>query len=315
MAPRRSAPLAAVFATILILIGFVIFLLVYGDLRRLLWVQGMVGVIMALIVAVILFSIVYSVVEVEKVVLWGVVVSGGGAAIFYFLILPQIKPFFFPTHAIAGYVFYKDDPKEPLTAVPGVVAVVPTTGQKSAPSDNSGRFVIEAVYSDETSMQFEHGGKTYPVLTTNYPDGRYPVIPRPRVEPSPQKRSVTVSWKKNAAYKCDKEGYTSATGYTLVATLAKNDEEVSRGAKKLHLKVTLAEQFGDITQPGDMQPGNSIDFLEDGDKAGRSQGWEWAKIDENQPNIKVGICVSRKDGNQEPAAANFETTYWYGVLR
>src|SRR5688572_21212889 len=96
---RRSVPLSAVFATILILFGFLIFLLVYDDLRRQLWVQGMAGVVMTLIVAVILFSIVDSTINVSRAPIVGVLITGGGAAIFYLLLLPQIKHFFFPTHS------------------------------------------------------------------------------------------------------------------------------------------------------------------------------------------------------------------------
>jgi hypothetical protein len=137
MAPRRSVPLAAVFVTILILIGLLVFLLVYGDLRHQLWVQGMAGVVISLFLAVILFSIVDSAAHVKNAALWGGIAGMSGAALFYMLVLPRIKPLLFPTHGISGNVFYKDAPKEPLTAVPGVVAVVPTTEQSSPPSDNS----------------------------------------------------------------------------------------------------------------------------------------------------------------------------------
>ena len=316
MAPNRQTPLVAIFATILILIALLVFLLVYDDLRAKLWVQGMAGVIMTLIVAVVLFAILRSVIHVKNATILGVVLSGGGAAIFYLLALPQIKPFFFPMHSLSGYVYFKqDNATEPLSPVSGVVAEIPSTGQKSPPTDPSGRFVIDGVYADETSLQFQYAGKTYPVTTTNYPSGRYPVIIRAPVEPLANRKQVAVSWERAPSHHCDLQGYDKATGFTLSANLAKDADEVRLGAKRLHLKVSLPTGFGNLTQPGDTLPGNSIDFVEVGDVETRTQGWEWDNITDNQLNIKVAICVNRKNAERVAGGSDFQTIYWYGVMK
>jgi len=316
MARRPQTPLAAAFATIIILIALLVFLLVYDDLRTKLWIQGMSGVIMALIVAVVLFAVLNSVLHVKNANLWGGIVGGGGAVIFYLLVLPQIKPFFFPTHALSGYVYFKqDNPTAPLTPVAGVVAEIPTTGQKSAATDDSGRFVLDGVYADETNLQLQYAGKTYPVVTTNYPNSRYPVIERAPVEPQPNRRAVGVAWQSSPAYKCDLQGYTKATGFMLTATLTKDGDEMRVGAKRLHLKVTLPTGFGDLTQPDAQLPPKSIDFVEVNDVDTRNQGWEWDDIQDKETKVKVAICVNSKTPDREVAATDFQTIYWYGVMK
>jgi hypothetical protein len=314
MPPRsRSVPLLAVFGIILILFAFVIFLLTNDYLRRQIWVQGLVGVVMAAIVAVILFTIVDSVLKVEKAPLWGVVVSGSGAAIFYLLVLPQLKPYFFPTHPVSGFVYYqKQNAAEPAEPVRGVIAEIPTTGQTSPETNERGRFDIPAVYVGETQLKFHHAGKAYDSAIT--PDGNYYIIVRPPREPRPQPKSLA-KWKESREYKCELEDYANATGFTLDTSLPKDADEIARGATRLHLKVTLPEKFGDLTQPADTQPGNSIDFVDTGDIEGRTQGWEWDDIKEEHPNIKVNICVSRKAGQPKPSASDLQTIYWYGVMK
>jgi hypothetical protein len=320
MSRRTQSPLFAIFAIIIILIGLMIFMLVYDDLNRKLWVQGLIGLILATVVTVILFSIVYSSVQVRGAALWGGVLGIGGGALFYLLLLPYIKPFIFPTHSVSGYVYYKRDAAAgSLKAVRGVVAEVPDTGQKSAPTDESGRFVIDGVYAENAKILFRHAGETYPVNTADYKDGEYPIIDPPVTEQQPNKRTVdSARWKKDSGADCELErdkGFAKVRGFTLEDTLAKDDGEAARGARVLHLKVALPGAYGYLSQPGEDEPGGSIDFLEQGDRDGRAQGWEWEKADGRETKVKVSICVSTKPGEREPSAGDLQTLYWYGVLR
>jgi hypothetical protein len=313
----RATPIWIVFAMILVLIGFVIFLLAYDDLSAKASVQGMVGIVLTLIVAVILFSIVNSAMQVRGAALWGGVLGISGAALFYLLLLPMIKPFIFPSHSIYGYVFYESSNPQNLVPVPGVIAVLPSTNQRSAPTDASGRFDIVSVYSDDTNIQFQHGGTTYPAKTTDHADGRYAIIPVRVTEPNPIQRPVATPWEQSKTYKCSlmaEQRYVAAMGFTLNATLARNDQEISRNAKSLHLKVRLDKEFGDLTQPNDRDTESpSFDFVEPGDVETRVLGWEWPIVDVNQRNVKIDLCVNRRKGDKVASPSDLATIYWYGV--
>ena len=319
MARRPSTPIGVVIGTIAVLLVFVVFLLVFKDLNQKLWVQGMVGLILALIIAVILFSVVQSQIHVRGAALWGGVLGISGAALFYLLLLPRIKPFIFPAHSISGYVFYKTNgPQDPLIAVQGVTAVVPATGQKSAPTDATGSFIIGNVYEDASDLLFQHAGNTYPAKTSDHKDGRYAIIPQRPTEPPQTRRPVEVKWELVKTYKCDlmaEKGYVTAAGYQLTANLPRNDVEVNRNAKKLHVKASLAKEFGDLTQPNDLEPRTSNDFDESGDVPGRVLGWEWPDINLDRPNVKIALCVNRRKVDKVAGPDNFLTLYWYGVMR
>jgi hypothetical protein len=314
MPPRhRSVSLVAVFAAILILLGFLVFLLTSDYLRRQMWVQGLVGIIITAVVAVILFTIVDSVIRIDNAPILGVIVSGGGAAIFYLVALPYIKQMIFPTHPVSGYVYYqKQNSLEPSEGVKGVVVEIPTTGQKSPETNDEGRFDIPAVYVGETQLKFHYAGKSYDSPISK--DNNYYLIVRPPTEPRPQPKTLT-QWKPSSKYKCEVDKNMSATAFNLDASVPKDAAEIQRGAKWLHLKVSLPQEFGDLTQPADTQPGNSNDFVDEGDVEGRTQGWEWQSINEDQPKINVSICVVRKPGQRKATASNLETIYWYGVLK
>ncbi|HWW74621.1 MAG TPA: hypothetical protein VNZ44_04445 [Pyrinomonadaceae bacterium] len=316
--PRReSSSIVPAIATVLILIALLVFLLVYDDLRSKLWIQGVVGLVLAALVTVILFSVVYSAANVRGAAVWGGVLGISGGALFYLLLLPYVKPFIFPTHPVSGYVYYKTADPNVLRAVTGAVAEVPETGQKSAPTDGSGRFVIDAVYADTDSLLLHNGADTYPVKTAEHPDNRYAVIPPPPDDPLPLKRAPEAGgWKPAPKLGCQtlaERGYARSTGFVFEGELPKSKEEAAGGANVLHLKVRLPGDYGYLSEPDDLAPGNSIDFKEDkSDVEGRTQGWEWGGVGDPKLSVKVTVCVNTKAGDRAPAPDDLQTLYWFG---
>jgi len=318
--PRRTKiSLVAVFAVVLILLGFLVFLLAYDDLKRIGWVQGLAGVIMSLIVAVVLFSIVYSAAEVRGAAFLGGVLGISGAALFYVFLLPRIYPFFFPARSVSGYVYFKrNNPGEALQAVANVTARIPATNQHSNPTDETGYFTIADVYVDPTKLDFDYAANTYLVNVSDYPDQHYDIIPRPQIEPTPNQKPLVNVWKKSDWYKCDlrrDEGYTAVEAFSLETDLKKDDGERSSEAKILHVRTTLDSKVGDLTQPRNFSPEKGMNAVQPGDHPGRDHGWLWTDIKDEKAKVKVAICVSRKNGGRKPEANDLTTVYWYGVLK
>jgi hypothetical protein len=82
---RSYRPNVAAFAVFVVAVGVSIFVLVFQDLRNNALAQVFAGVMMALAVSVILFSVVPSKAPVRAAV------GLGGAALFYFLLWPQFE--------------------------------------------------------------------------------------------------------------------------------------------------------------------------------------------------------------------------------
>ena len=320
MSSKSWASLAPVFAAILILLAFLVFLLVYDDLNSKLWVQGLVGIVIALVVSVVLFSIIYSSVHVKGAALWGGVLGMSGGALFYLILLPYLKPFIFTSHSVTGFVYYKRGaPDAPLKAVQGVVAQIPETGQKSAPSDQQGRFVIDSVYSENTKLLFQYAGDTFPANTADYKDSIYAIIPLPVKEPPPERKSIDASqWQEGNPKECPRDqvgAYATVKEFALNQTIAKDAAAKAAGATRLTLKVSLPADKGDIFDAEETEPGTGLEIQEQGSSDLRTRSWQWQKITGDQLKIRIVICLGTKGGQGEPSSGNLETAYWFGQWR
>jgi len=158
--PERKPNIPAALGTAAVCLAFVVFVLVYDDLRYLRFAQVMSSAVMTLALAVILFSIVPASAPVAAAV------GLGGAALFYWKVLPVIMMAAFPqpaTQAIHGGIYYLGDSDLVLRPVSGVIVKVPGSSLQSSPTNESGEFLIENVPDGVHDLEAEFKSAVYPL--------------------------------------------------------------------------------------------------------------------------------------------------------
>jgi hypothetical protein len=151
-----------VFATVLVLLAFVVFVLAYGDLRTNHAALTLAGAMTAAIISVILFSIVPS--SANPYLKLGV--SFGGAALFFYTIYPKMEAAISrpPDLTISGGIYYQNDGKSQATLKPVARAKVkiPYTDQESETND-LGEFAIHHAPEGVKALFVVYKSLIYPV--------------------------------------------------------------------------------------------------------------------------------------------------------
>jgi len=174
---RAYRPNVAAFAVFLVAVGVSIFVLVFQDLRNNALAQVFAGVMMALAVSVILFSVVPSKAPVRAAV------GLGGAALFYFLLWPQVEKAIHPppsTTTLHGSLYFINAASDlGLRPVQGAeIGVANTSLKSSQKTDETGEFTVLDAPSDAKELEAYYGGQMYVIQLSKFPNTtRYAVIP------------------------------------------------------------------------------------------------------------------------------------------
>lgn len=189
--PRRRAPAAShpygVIAATGICVAFLLLILLHPELRQERFAQALAGIILALLVAVILFSLFP-----PKA---GVPLAIGTAAGFYLFLFPKVQASLFPVAEILGTVTYQGSQR----AVPKVVVRVGNSGQADT-TDNVGEFVLRRVAPGVKELRFsvEQFDTIVPVSSSNI----YPIVPQIRTFETLPKTIPAASWKQAQRSAC-----------------------------------------------------------------------------------------------------------------
>jgi hypothetical protein len=174
---RPYRPNIAAFAVFVVAVGVSIFVLVFQDLRNNALAQVFAGVMMALGVSVILFSVVPSKAPVRAAV------GLGGAALFYFLLWPQVEKAIHPppsTMTLHGSLYFINAASDlGLRPVQGAeIGVANTSLKSSQKTDETGEFTVLDAPSDVKELEAYYGGQVYVIQLSKFPNTRrYAVIP------------------------------------------------------------------------------------------------------------------------------------------
>jgi hypothetical protein len=176
--------LGAIFAVFAVSIGVSLFILVYAPLRQNQPALVIAGILMALAVSVILFSIVPSTALVRTVV------GFGGAALFFNQIWPEVNkaivpgPTFVTFRGSIYYVAVKGN--DGLRPVQGALVTVPKTGLKAEKATGEGGdFVIMDAPPNLKELEVHYRDRVYPLDLTKFENQtRYPVIPSDAPSPA-----------------------------------------------------------------------------------------------------------------------------------
>lgn len=170
-------PNVAAFAVFAVAVGVSIFVLVFQDLRNNALAQVFAGVLMALAVSVVLFSVVPSKAPVR------VSVGLGGAALFYFLLWPQVEKAIHPapsTTTLHGSLYFISAASDlGLRPVQGAeIGVANTSLKSSQKTAETGEFTVLDAPSDVKELEAYYGGQVYVIQLSKFPNTtRYAVIP------------------------------------------------------------------------------------------------------------------------------------------
>ena len=167
--------LIAVFFTVLILLAFVVFVLVYDDLRTNQAALLFAGAMISAIVSVILFSVVPS--NANPYLRTGV--SLGGAALFFYMVYPPLRDdISHPDLTISGGVYYQNDPSsQTFRPVAGVTVTIPYNTDLKSQTDDLGAFAIHHAPPGVKALFAVYKNVIYPIDLTKYTNENYPVIP------------------------------------------------------------------------------------------------------------------------------------------
>lgn len=168
---------AAVFGVFFVCIGVSVFVLIAPSLKNNRLAEVIAGVMMALAVSVVLFSIVPSTAPVR------VAIGLGGAALFYFMLWPQIEKAIHPpssTAVIRGSIYFINENHDlGLRPVEGAEVRVPGTSLKAAQrTSETGDFTIFDVPAETKDLDVYYNHQVYPLDLSKFPGTvRYLIVP------------------------------------------------------------------------------------------------------------------------------------------
>jgi len=294
----------AVGATVVVCFAFMVFVLTYDDLKQDDFTQRLTGIVLTIAVAVILFSVVPSSAQLTKT---GIAL--GGAAAFWILALPRVSEFLFPWHTITGYIYYRSShkPQEGLRPVEGVVVQVRNTGQKSQPTDEHGRFVIDSVPRAVGDLTVSYNGLDYAIMPKEHPDRRYPVIPRNHEETSNPVTIGTQDWSEDGGDQCLPESqrrYVRLKRCLLQKTIPK-----LTGYETLHVQILLGgDGTFEIADAHRLEPANGVGVQEKDESHARQ--WEFP-ITGDDLRVRLLVCLGTKQTGRTPTDECPVAHYWF----
>jgi hypothetical protein len=296
-------PKVAVTAAVLCVL-FVVFVFMYDDLRSSPFVQGITSLLVALTIAVVLFSAVRGS-RVIRIPL-GVV----GAAGFYLLLLPQIKPFVFPFYTFTGYVAVDnaENTKTTFTPVEGAEVEIKDTGLRSS-TNAAGQFTISKIPSQitVTHLVISRAGQSHIIETKNYPDNVFRIPSDPSVIKSTVYPVSSNEWVQDSPPQCgsgNQKKFTYVAQFQLTKTV-QNEE----GYSEFVIRVWCDSDEMEIFAARKQQParGQKVRELE---KDSGAQKWQ-IPIEGRVTTVSLYVCVGTKGKETSLSKSKIQSAYWF----
>lgn len=166
-ARRPKAETDAIKLLVGVCFAVILLVLLVPGIRRAPFAQGMAGLVMALLVAVVIFALFPPTVD-PKVKLPASLLSAAG---FFLVLVPKIKPMVFPRGDLVGDVQFEG------TSTPVEGATIRLRGsQTDVTTGKNGNFVLTDVRSDATDLEIHY--KQFDTTVVVNDAGHYPVVPR-----------------------------------------------------------------------------------------------------------------------------------------
>lgn len=188
--PRQRSKLEvqSVRALVVLCVAVIVLILVVPSLRRAPFAQGVAGLVIALLVAVIIFALFPAPTSVKLPV--SLVTASG----FYLALLPRIKPFIFPVGTLSGEVRYEGTSE----VVEGAQIRLP--GSRTAVTDANGAFALTDVRSDVTEFAIRF--RQFDTTVTVNDRGIYAVVPKYRAITSATRSVGADRWIERTTNRC-----------------------------------------------------------------------------------------------------------------
>jgi hypothetical protein len=275
----------------------ILLVLLVPGIRRAPFAQGMAGLVMALLVAVVIFALFPPTVD-PKVKLPASLLSAAG---FFLVLVPKIKPMVFPRGDLVGDVQFEG------TSTPVGGATIRLRGsQTEVTTGKNGNFVLTDVRSDATDLEIHY--QQFDTTVAVNDAGHYAVVPR-FAPASTQPKSIDAArWTENRTAPCTP----SAPGarprrFALAQPLALDAEEWKSkriSDSTLHIKV---RPTGGATISAAVidQPERTIRLNVESE----APAWHWYL--ENPPravDAQITVCV---ENVARTGPAPLVLTYWF----
>jgi len=301
MPAEDSNPRVAL-TTGLIVIGFVLFVFVYDDLRANPFVQGITGLVLALGIAIVLFSAVPGSFAKVKIP-----IGLAGAAAFYWLILPRIEPYVFPVRAFSGYILYEKKQSDASTSpVEGAqVEIVGTSSQ--AKTDGFGKFIIANVPSTLTitNLMVTRAGRIYQINVKNSPEHVY-YIPRESQIVQSDKQTVSEeTWNEDKGDICPsnrKKEFPSMKQFSLLTNVP-----TIAGYTDLLLEI---RSVNDVLILSARKPEQIDGIRVQTEDESKIQRWEFP-VGSSHVRVGVLICLGTAKKGVDISKESLRSTYWF----
>lgn len=299
---NESNPTVALITTLLGL-GYVVFVFVYDDLKRDPFVQGISGIIVALFIAIILFSAVSGSRATVKLP-----ISLAGAAAFYIILLPQIKPYVFSLNSYTGYVAVECGGRDKyFLPVQGAVVEIKDTDLKATTND-TGKFTIPNVPSQVTISELiiSQGGNHYNFNVKENPDNVFHIPPEPLLADSNKDIIDAGEWIEDKS-ECRSDDPDKKYSTTKQFSLSKS---VPRKADYSAMLIEVSALEGaEIISARKLEPpeGTKVQSEEGYTKV---QKWQ-IPLNDNEAKLRLSICIGTIKRGVQGSSANLKTAYWF----
>lgn len=298
--PRRRPPASShpywVLAVSGVCVAFLLLILLHPQLREQRFAQSIAGLLLALLIAVVLFSLFPPTA--------GIPIALGTATGFYLLLFPRIQSALFPNREILGTVTYQHSER----GVPGARVRIRNSGQ-AAVADSFGEFVLRRVAADVSELVLSaEGFDTVVPLSRN---GVYAVVPEmKRIETLPR-QVPAAAWAEEPGDRCPQQGAPSRL-FVLDTSIAVDSTEHAelRGKQVqglvLHVRVAPRGR-GTIL---DAQSAGPLPGWEDSPSSERPN-WKWSFPVGNQGAVPIRLEVCYSPDQPSPASGPaVGATYW-----
>lgn len=300
---KENNPLVAIITAGLCL-AFVVFVFVYDDLKKDPYVQGLTAILVALAIAIVLFSAVPGSKATFRLPL-----GLAGAAAFYIILLPQIKSFVFPLYTYTGYVEFECDkpPGKDFFPVQDAEVAVKDSDLKAS-TNEQGKFTIPNVPSQITitELLISRGGNSYRLNVKENPDNVFHIPPEPAIVDSPVKSIDVAEWTE------DNNTCTSGDGdknYFAIRQVILNKSVPTEAGYSTLLVEVAAPEGVEIAGARKLAP-------PEGNKVQAEQGYaklqKWQiPVNANETALRLSVCLGSTKRDVKISDASLTTRYWF----
>jgi hypothetical protein len=300
-ASSNSNPKVAIIAAGLC-IGFVGFVFVYEDLKASPFVQGITSLLVALTIAIVLFSAVPG----SKII--RIPIGVAGAAGFYLLLLPQIKPFVFPFYSFTGYVAHEKRSESEGTFIPveGADVEIKDTGLRSK-TNAAGQFTIPNIPSQITITQLiiSRGGHSHIIEIKKFPDNIFRIPEDLGVVKSSLYPVSSSDWVEGSRPECavaaEKE-FLFLAQFWLTKTVHNE-----AGFSDLVMRVWCDDQELEIVEARKEQPAQGLK-VQDAEGYSRAQKWR-VPAQGDATTISLYVCLG--SNGEKVSKSKLKSAYWF----